>query len=321
MAKTMRTILITWSSWFIWFHLSKKLLKKWINILWFDNENDYYDIKLKQDRRNILESYKNFKFYHWDLSNLDSIEFVFRNNKIDKVVNLAAWAWIRHSFTDPLVYVQSNIIWFSNLLFLSNKYNIKSYIYASSSSVYWNNNKEILSVEDSIDKPISLYAATKRSNELMAYSYSHSFWLQTIWLRLFTVYWPWWRPDMAIFKFAEKIKNWETIDVYNYGKMRRDFTYIDDIVDWIEKATNYNAKYDLFNLWNHKPIELEYIISLLEKYLWKEAIKNYLPLQPWDMLETNADIRYTTETLWWEPKVSIEKWIKNFVERYNSYYW
>lgn len=316
----METILITWSSWFIWFHLSKKLLEEWMNVLWFDNENDYYDISLKVARRNILESYKNFKFYHWDLSNLDSIEFVFKNNKIDKVVNLAAWAWIRHSFTDPLVYVESNVIWFSNLLFLSNKYGIKAYIYASSSSVYGNNEKHLLSVEDAIDKPISLYAATKRSNELMAYSYSHSFWLKTIWLRLFTVYWPWWRPDMAIFKFANKIMKWETIDVYNYWKMRRDFTYVDDIVDWIFRAINYSSKYDLFNLGNHRPIELEYLISLLENNLWKKAKRNYMPPQPWDMLETNADIQYTKDVLWWEPKITIEEWIKSFVERYSFYY-
>ena len=317
----METILVTWSSWFIGSNLAKKLLDNWVNVLWFDNENDYYDTSLKVARRNKLETYSNFKFYHWDLSNVDSIEFLFRNNRIDKVVNLAAWAWIRHSFKDPLVYVQANIIGFSNLLYLSNKYKVKSYIYASSSSVYWNNKKEILSVEDGIDKPISLYAATKRSNELMAYSYSHSFWLQTIGVRLFTVYGPWWRPDMAIFKFAEKIKKWETIDVYNYGKMRRDFTYIDDIVDWIYKAINHSAKYDLFNLGNNSPVELEYIITLLEKNLWKKAIKNYLPLQPWDMLETNADIKYTTDVLWWEPKTSIEEWIENFVKWYNSYYW
>jgi len=315
-----QTILITWSSGFIWFHLAKNLLEKWMIILWFDNENDYYDVSLKVARRNILESYPNFKFYHWDLSNLDSIEFVFKNNKIEKVVNLASWAWIRHSFTDPLVYVQSNIIWFSNLLFLSNKYKIKNFTYASSSSVYWNNDKHLLSVEDSIDKPISLYAATKRSNELMAYSYSHSFWLQTIWLRLFTVYGPRGRPDMAIFKFANKIMKWEPIDVYNYGKMRRDFTYIDDIVDWIAEAINHTAKYDLFNLWNHNPIELEYLISLLEKNLWKKAKKNYLPLQPWDMLETNADIEYTKEVLWWEPKINIEEGIRRFSDWFKDYY-
>ena len=147
----------------------------------------------------------------------------------------------------------------------------------------------------------------------MAYSYSHSFWLQTIGLRFFTVYGPWGRPDMAIFKFAEKIVKWEPIDVYNYGKMKRDFTYVDDIVDWIVKTINYDAKYDLFNLGNHQPIELEYLISLLEKNLWKKAIKNYLPLQPWDMLETNADIQYTKDVLWWEPRTSIEEWIEKFV--------
>ena len=312
--------MITGASWFIWFHLAKRLLDEGYNVIWFDNENDYYDVALKVDRRKILESYDNYRFYHWDLSNLDSIEFVFRNNQISKVINLAARAWIRHSFTDPLVYVESNVIGFSNLLYLSNKYKIKSYVYASSSSVYWNNKKQILSVEDSIDKPISLYAATKRSNELMAYSYSHSFWLQTIWLRLFTVYWPWWRPDMAIFKFADKIIHWEEIEVYNFWRMKRDFTYIDDIVEGIYKSINYSAQYDLFNLWNHQPVELEYLISLLEKNLGKKAKKKYLPLQPWDMLETNADIQYTKNVLWWEPRYAIEEWIENFCKWFCSYY-
>ena len=315
----MGTILVTWSSWFIWFHLCKKLLWEWINILWFDNENDYYDISLKQERRDQLEQYKNFKFYKWDVTNLSNIEQVFKKNKIDKVVHLAAQAGIRYSIENPFTCIQSNIVWFHNIIYLSKEYKIKSFIYASSSSVYGNNDKHLLSIKDTIDKPISLYAATKRANELMAYSYSHNFDLQTIWLRLFTVYGPRGRPDMAIFKFANKIKNWETIDIYNYGNMERDFTYIDDIVDWIIKAIDYKAKYDLFNLWNSNPIELEYLISLLEKNLWKTAKKNYLPLQPWDMLETNADIKNTKDVLWWEPKVSIEEWIKNFIDWFNSY--
>jgi len=317
----MGSLLVTWSSWFIWFHLCKELLESWISVFWFDNENDYYDVKLKQDRRKILESYPNFKFFHWDLLSLDSIEFIFRNYKFDKIIDLAAYAWIRHSFVDPLVYVRTNIIWFSNLIFLANKYNIKSFIYASSSSVYWNNEKHLLSVEDSIDKPISLYAATKRSNELMAYSYSHSFWMSTIGLRMFTVYGPWSRPDMMMLKFADKIKNWVPINVFNYWHNKRDFTYIDDVVDWILKVIDYDAQYDIFNLWTNNPIELEYVISLLEKYLWKKAIKNYLPPQPGDMLETNADIKHTIDVLWWKPKVSIEEWVKNFVDWFNSYYW
>ena len=317
----MKTALVTWSSWFIWFHLTKKLLENWINVLWFDNENNYYDVSLKTDRRKILETYSNFKFFHGDLMSLDSIEFIFRNYKIDKIVDLAAYAWIRHSFVDPLVYVKTNIIWFSNLIFLANKYKIKSFIYASSSSVYWNNEKRLLSVEDSIDKPISLYAATKRSNELMAYSYSQSFGIHTIWLRMFTVYWPWSRPDMMMLSFADKIKKWEPINVYNHGHNKRDYTYIDDVVDWILKVINYDALYDIFNLWNNNPVELEYVISLLEKYLWKKAIKNYLPPQPWDMIDTNADIKHTKEKLWWEPKVPIEGWIKNFIDWFNSYYW
>jgi UDP-glucuronate 4-epimerase len=219
-----------------------------------------------------------------------------------------------------LVYVKTNIIWFSNLIFLARKYNIQSFIYASSSSVYGNNEKRLLSVEDAIDKPISLYAATKRSNELMAYSYSHSFGMHTIWLRLFTVYGPWSRPDMMMLKFAEKIKKWEPIDVYNYGKNRRDFTYIDDVVDWILKTIDYDAQYDIFNLWSSNPVQHEYVISLLEEYMWKKTIKNYLPAQPGDMVDTYADITHTTDVLWWMPKVSIQEWVKNFVEWFNGYY-
>lgn len=317
----MQTILITGSSWFIWFHLSKRLLDEWNNIIWFDNENDYYDVSLKLARRNLLEEYPNFKFYKWDLSNLSEIEQVFQENQIDKVVNLAAQAWVRYSIVNPFAYIQSNLVGFHNIIYLSKEFWIKNFVYASSSSVYWNNEKQPFSVDDKVDNPISLYAATKKSNELIAHSYSHLFWLPTIWLRFFTVYWPWSRPDMAMLKFALKISKWEVIDVYNYWKMKRDFTYIDDIVDWIIKALNYDTKYEIFNLWSDNPIELEYLINLLWKNLWKEVNKNYMPLQDGDVLETSADIRHTWEILWWKPHFQIEQGIKIFIEWYKEFYY
>ena len=313
-------MLITWTSWFIWFSLAKKLLDEWRNIIWFDNENNYYDISLKDARRKQLEIYPNFKFYKWDLENYENLEKIFKENKIEKVVNLAAQAWVRYSIDNPFAYIQSNLVWFHNILYLSKEYKVKKFVYASSSSVYWNNKKQPFSVEDSVDHPISLYAATKKSNELIAHAYSHIFWLPTIWLRFFTVYWPRSRPDMAMLKFSHKISKWEAIDVYNFWKMKRDFTYIDDIVDWIIKALNYETKYDVFNLWNDSPIELEYLITLLEENLWVKAIKNYMPLQDWDVLETCADINHSKEILWWEPKFKIEEWVRKFSTWFKDFY-
>ena len=312
--------LITWTSWFIWFHLAKKLLDEWKQIIWFDNENDYYDVNLKHARREQLEKYDSFKFYKWDLANYSEIEQIFKENQIDKVVNLAAQAWVRYSLINPFAYIQSNLVWFHNILYLSKEYKIQNFVYASSSSVYGNNKKQPFSVDDKVDLPISLYAATKKSNELIAHSYSHLFWIPTIWLRFFTVYWPWWRPDMAMIIFANKISKWEPIDVFNYGKMRRDFTYIDDIVDWIIRCINLKTNYEVFNLWSDHPVDLEYVIWLIEENIWKKAIKNYLPIQAWDVPETSADIQHTKDILWWEPHFQVENWIKNLIEWYKSYY-
>lgn len=316
----MSKILITWTSWFIWFHLAKRLLEEWNNIIWFDNENDYYDVNLKYTRKEQLAKYDNFKFYKWDLANFSEIEQVFKENQINKVVNLAAQAWVRYSLINPFAYIQSNLVWFHNILYLSKEYKIQNFVYASSSSVYGNNKKQPFSVDDKVDLPISLYAATKKSNELIAHSYSHLFWIPTIWLRFFTVYWPWWRPDMAMIIFANKISKWEPIDVFNYGKMRRDFTYIDDIVDWIIRCINLKINYEVFNLWSDHPVDLEYVIWLIEENIWKKAIKNYLPIQAWDVPETSADIQHTKDILWWEPHFQVENWIKNLIEWYKSYY-
>lgn len=314
-------ILVTWTSWFIGFHTAIKLLERWDEVIWIDNENDYYDIGLKLSRRKILEKFNNFKFYKWSLENLDFLKWIFEIEKLDKVCNLAAQAWVRYSLINPFAYIQANIVWFTNIIELSKEYNIKNFVYASSSSVYGNNKKQPFSIEDKVDNPISLYAATKKSNELIAHTYNHLYKLPCIWLRFFTVYGPYWRPDMAPFIFTNKISNCETIDVYNFWKSKRDFTYIDDIVDWIIKSIDFeNHSYEIFNLWNDNPNELEYFISLIEKNLWKKAIKNYKEIQPWDVPETWADLEYTYKKLWWKPKIKLEEWIKKFIEWYKEYY-
>lgn len=316
----MKTILITGSSGFIGFHTAKRLLDEWKKIIWFDNENDYYDVNLKHARRKILEQDPNFIFYQGALESLSDLSQIFENHKVDKVLNLAAQAGVRYSLINPFAYIQSNLVGFHNIIELSKQHKVKNFVYASSSSVYGSNEKQPFSVEDSVDHPISLYAATKKSNELIAHSYSHLFGLPTIGLRFFTVYGPWGRPDMAMFIFADRILKWEAIDVFNHGKMRRDFTYIDDIVDGIIKSLTLETKYEIFNLGSDRPVDLEYVISLIEQNLWIKAIKNYLPLQAGDVPSTSADILHTTKVLWWKPQFSVEKGIENLIVWYKNFY-
>ena len=317
----MENILITWTSWFIGFHTAKRLLEEWNTIIvWFDSENDYYDVNLKISRRSILEKFENFKFYKWNLANNNDLLKVFKENKIDRICHLAAQAWVRYSIENPKVYIESNLVWFQNIIQLAKENNIKNFVYASSSSVYWANTKQPFSVDDRVDNPISLYAATKKSNELIAHTYSHLFNLPTTWLRFFTVQGPYGRPDMAYFKFTKKIFDWEIIDIYNHGKMERDFTDIDDIIDWIIKSLNKISKYEIFNLWNDTPTKLEDMISLLEKNIWIKAKRNYIWMQDWDVKSTWADIGHTKNVLWWEPKIKIEDTIEKFVKWYKKYY-
>lgn len=316
----METILITWTSGFIGFHLAKKLLEQGTNIIGFDNENDYYDVNLKITRRKELENFPNFTFYQGNLENLEDVKKVFETHTIDKVCNLAAQAGVRYSLINPYAYIQSNLVGFHNIIELSKQYKIKNFVYASSSSVYGKNTKQPFSVDDRTDHPISLYAATKKSNELIAHSYSHIFGLPTIGLRFFTVYGPRGRPDMAMLIFADKISKWEAIDVFNHGKMKRDFTYVDDIVNGIIKCLDLKTTYEIFNLWSDHPVDLEYIITLIEQQLWKTAKKNYLPIQAGDVPETSADIQHTKEILWREPKFQVEKWIEQLIDRYKTYY-
>lgn len=314
------TILITWTSWFIGFHLSQKLLNQDCKIIWIDNENDYYDVNLKASRRNILLENWNFKHYKWNLEDLDFIKKVFDENQIDKVCNLAWQAWVRYSLENPSAYIQSNLVWFFNIIETAKQNNVKNFVYASSSSVYWNNEKIPFDVQDKVDHPISLYAATKKSNELIAHVYSHLYKLPTIWLRFFTVYGTYARPDMAVNIFADKILKWQPINVFNHGKMKRDFTYVDDIVNWVIKCLNSNFEYEIFNLWNNNVVELEYLIELMEKNLGKKAIKNYMDIQPGDVPATWANIDYTIQKLEWQPTTKIEEWIHITMEWYKQFY-
>jgi UDP-glucuronate 4-epimerase len=314
-------ILITWSSGFIWFHTAKRLLEEWKNVIGFDNENDYYDINLKQKRRAILESYKNFRFYKGNIEDLEQITQVFNTNTIDKVLNLAAQAWVRYSTINPYAYIQTNIVGFHNLIELAKQHKVKNFVYASSASVYGNNKKIPFSVWDKTEEPLSLYGATKKSNELIAHSYSLYFKLATIWLRFFNVYGPRGRPDGAFFIFAKAILEGNKFPVYNEWKTIRNFTYIEDIVDGIRKALDHTTTYEIFNLGNTNTVELNYMISCLETECWKTWEKEYLPADIADIPESGVDIKHTQEILWWNPSTPIETWIQHLIKRYTEYYW
>jgi len=315
-----KTILITGSAGFIGFHTAKKLLEAGNIIIGADNFNNYYDPSLKEARNSILQGFSNFKLYRGDLSDEDFVERIFKENKIDQICHLAAQAGVRYSLENPRVYIKANIDAFINILEAARNYKIKDLVYASSSSVYGNNKKVPFSVSDSVDNHISLYAATKRADELMAYTYSYLFGINTTGLRFFTVIGPYGRPDMALMLFTSAISRGEAIKVFNFGKMKRDFTYIDDIVEGILLALEKTDGYQIFNLGNNKPVELEYFITCLEKELGKTAKKNYLEMQAGDILETFADNEHTKEVLGWEPKTSTEEAIKASVRWYKEYY-
>jgi len=315
-----KTILVTGSAGFIGFHTAKKLLENGHIVIGVDNFNDYYDPSLKEARNAILDGFEGYKLYRGDLSDESLVEQIFTDNKIDSICHLAAQAGVRYSLENPQVYIKSNINTFLNILEAARNYNIKDLVYASSSSVYGNNQKVPFSVSDSVDNPISLYAATKKADELMAHTYSHLFGINTTGLRFFTVIGPYGRPDMAPILFTSAISKEEEIKVFNFGKMKRDFTYIDDIVDGILLALERTNGYQIFNLGNNKPVELEYFISCLEKEIGKSAKKKYMELQPGDVLETFADIEHTKKVLGWEPKTSTEEAIKAFIGWYKEYY-
>lgn len=329
--------LITGVAGFIGFHLAKRLFDEDCFVIGLDNLNDYYDVNLKKDRLNIIKQYNKFKFYYADLQDKQALEKIFKENRIDIVVNLAAQAGVRYSLTNPEAYIQSNIVGYLNILEMCRHNKIEHLVYASSSSVYGMNVKMPFSVHDNVDHPVSLYAATKKSNELMAHTYSHLYNLPTTGLRFFTVYGPWGRPDMALFLFTDAILNDKPIKVFNYGKMKRDFTYIDDIIEGVVRILNNpphpnpnwdkekadpgtsSAPYKVYNIGNNKPVELMEFIETLEKKLGKKAKKEFLPLQDGDVPETYADIDDLVKDFGFKPNTTIDQGIEKFVEWYREY--
>ena len=347
-------ILITGTAGFIGFHLANRLLKEEnIEIVGLDVVNDYYDLRVKYGRlerdgfpiQNIRygeiltsEKYSNYKFIKLDLCDRVKMEKLFQAEKFDVVVNLAAQAGVRYSITNPDVYLESNIIGFFNILEACRKYEIKHLVYASSSSVYGWNEKMPFSTTDNVDHPISLYAASKKSNELLAHSYSALYNIPTTGLRFFTVYGPWGRPDMALFLFAKAIAEDKPIDVYNYGKMKRDFTYVDDIVEGIKRVIYSPAKpmegwtgqkptpgtskapYKIYNIGNNEPVLLMDFIEAIEDALGKKAQMNMLPLQPGDVPASHADVTDLVEDLGYKPNTPIKVGVQNFINWYKEFY-
>ncbi len=320
MIDNQQTTLVTGVAGFIGFYIAKVLLEKGDGVIGIDNLNTYYDVSLKKARLDQIISHHNFTFYHEDINNLDVLKKIFAHHHINRICNLAAQAGVRYSIQNPFTYQESNIKGFLNLLEMARQFPVNNFVFASSSSVYGNNKKLPFRVEDNVDTPISLYGATKRSNELMAYCYSHLFNIPLTGLRYFTVYGPWGRPDMALFLFTRAILDGRPIDVYNFGNMKRDFTYIDDIVDGTISALSNPFRYELFNLGNSKTVELMELIKIIEEELGTEAKKNLLPLQPGDVPETYADIEKTKKMLAFNPKTSIRTGIKRFLDWYHDYY-
>lgn len=313
-------ILVTGAAGFIGFHLAQKLLSQGEEVIGYDNVNNYYDPTLKEARLRILQNFDRFRFYRKDLSDLRAIESVFSKHVIEKVCHLAAQAGVRYSLINPFAYQKSNLEGFLNIIEISKRAKVKNFIYASSSSIYGNNPKLPFAVEDNVDHPISLYAATKKADELIAHVYAHLYDLPCTGLRFFTVYGPYGRPDMALFIFTKNILAGKPIDVYNFGKMRRDFTYIDDVVAGLIASLDKPFHYEILNLGNHKSESLMDFIHLIEKYLGKKAIINFLPIQPGDVPETYADIASATAKLGFRPQTNIRDGIKLFLDWYLDYY-
>lgn len=327
-----RSILITGAAGFIGFHLARRLLEDGYRVCGIDNLNDYYDVRLKELRLSILKEYSGFSFAKVDISDKSKVNEVFSVNYPDIVVNLAAQAGVRYSIDNPDAYIESNIIGFYQILeacrhsYDACGHPVKHLLYASSSSVYGNQKKTPFSVTDPVDKPVSLYAATKKSDELMAYTYSHLYGIPATGLRFFTVYGPYGRPDMAYFSFSEKIMKGEPIKIFNQGNLYRDFTYVDDIVEGVVRMLNNpplpNAEGDrhkIYNIGNNKPVKLMDFIKTLEEELGKEAIKEYLPMQPGDVYQTYADIEELEADFGYKPSVEIKEGLRKFAEWYKEW--
>ena len=331
-------VLVTGAAGFIGFHVSRRLLADGIKVVGLDNLNNYYDVGLKKDRLEILLKEKNFSFTGLDLVDTDGMQKLFTENLFQQVINLAAQAGVRYSLENPKAYVDSNLSGFLNILEGCRYNRVEHLIYASSSSVYGLNTQMPFSVHDNVDHPLSLYAASKKANELMAHAYSHLYSLPVTGLRFFTVYGPWGRPDMALFLFTKAILAGEPIKVFNQGEMQRDFTYVDDIVEGIVRLlpqlpapnADWNgaspdpgsspAPYRLYNIGNHSPVKLLDFIALLEKTLGEKAKKELLPMQPGDVPATYADVADLQAAVGFSPHTSLEKGVEEFVRWYRSYY-
>jgi UDP-glucuronate 4-epimerase len=315
-----KAVLVTGAAGFIGFHLCRRLLESGRDVVGVDNMNPYYDVSLKQARLAILDSYPAFAFHRIDISDYPALKNVFTAHSIELVCNLAAQAGVRYSLKDPFAYQKSNIEGFLNLLEILREHPVENFVYASSSSVYGGCSNPPFSVEERTDGPVSLYAATKKADELIAHAYSHLYGIPCTGLRYFTVYGPWGRPDMALFLFTDAILNRRPIDVFNHGRMKRDFTYIDDIIDGTLAAIENPSRYEIFNLGNATPVALLEFIGILEGELGIEAEKRLLPMQPGDVEMTAADITRSTERLGFKPKTSIREGIRNFLSWYRDYY-
>lgn len=324
---TTKTVLVTGAAGFIGFHLSKRMLELGAKVIGIDNMNDYYDVRLKASRLQILQTYSTFSFVKGDLADEITIDSLFMDYHPDIVVNLAAQAGVRYSIDNPRSYINSNVIGFFNVLEACRRYPVEHLLFASSSSVYGNQKKTPFSTTDNVDHPISLYAATKKSDELMAYTYSHLYRIPTTGLRFFTVYGPYGRPDMAYFKFTNMIFEGKPIKIYNQGDMYRDFTYVDDIVTGIEHMlcnppikNLQGDRYKIYNIGNSKPEKLMYFIETLETVLGKKAKKDFLPMQPGDVYQTYADVSDLVRDFDFKPQTSIKEGLKRFAIWYKNYY-
>ncbi len=338
MAGTQLPILVTGVAGFIGFHVAMRLLGRGDQVIGLDNINDYYDVRLKQARLAQLTPHERFRFVKLDLSNRQGMQDLFAGESIRRVVHLAAQAGVRYSLTNPHAYTESNIEGFINILEGCRRRNIEHMVYASSSSVYGGNTHMPFSIHDNVDHPVSLYAATKKANELMAHCYAHLYRLPCTGLRFFTVYGPWGRPDMALFIFTKAILEGTPIEVFNQGKMKRDFTYVDDIVEGIIRTLDHPATADptwsgdkpdpgtssaparIYNIGNHQSVELLHFIEVLEKALGKKGEKRLMPLQPGDVPATYADIDDLTHDVGFKPTTSIEEGIPRFVKWYREFY-
>ncbi len=334
----MDTLLITGAAGFIGFHVAQRCLQSGVGVVGLDNLNEYYDVNLKNARLRHLCQFPNFEFTQIDLKDRESIARLFADRKFNKVVHLGAQAGVRYSVENPFLYVDSNVLGTLTILEGCRQTDVSHLVYASSSSVYGSNTSQPFSVQDPVDHPLSLYAATKKSTELMAHSYSHLYNLPTTGLRFFTAYGPWGRPDMALFKFTKAILEGETIDVYNEGKMKRDFTYVDDIATVVslvlEKIPEENSDWDsdtpdpstssapfrLLNVGNQQPTELTRFIEVLEEAIGIKAKKNMLPIQPGDVTDTFADVDSLKALIGFCPSTSIESGVQRFVQWYREYY-